>query len=256
MIAMLKLASVVIATFNPVTVLEANGTGAIDQQRPERLIAAIEGFPRPVMGRLARRGTAKLWDAPRPRLEALSLSMEYLSWQISLGGESYLRRMRHPKLSCQNLSVIIEQRSIVNAPAGLVWARVVTAEGINDEMLPWMTMGPPRGTTLSIDTVEVGVPLGRFWLRLFGVLPFDYDHLTIAELEPGRRFHEKSTMLSMRRWEHERVVEPAGNQTTVVFDRVTFEARLPVLTPVLARVIGRFFGHRHRRLAHYFDEQR
>lgn len=153
------------------------------------------------------------------------------------------------------LSVIVEQRSVVGAPVGLVWARVVTAEGINDEMLPWMTMSPPRGTTLSIDAVEVGVPLGRFWLRLFGVLPFDYDHLTIAELEPGRRFHEKSTMLSMRRWDHERIVEPAGTRATAVFDRVTFEPRLLFLTPVFARVIGWFFGHRHRRLARYFDEQ-
>jgi hypothetical protein len=76
---------------------------------------------------------------------------------------------------------------------GAVWARVVTFAGINDEMLPWMTMSPPRGTAIMrIDTVEVGEPLGRFWLRLFGVLPLDYDHLTFAELEPGRRFHEKS----------------------------------------------------------------
>lgn len=151
--------------------------------------------------------------------------------------------------------MIVEQRSVVCAPVGLVWARVVTADGINDEMLPWMTMRPPRGTTLSIDSVEVGVPLGRFWLRLFGVLPFDYDNLTIAELEPGRRFHEKSTMLSMRRWEHERVVEPAEDDATAVHDRVTFEARLPFLTPLLARVIGWFFGHRHRRLTRYFAER-
>ncbi len=150
-------------------------------------------------------------------------------------------------------SVLVEQRSVVDAPVALVWARVVTAEGINDEMLPWMTMSPPRGSTLSVDTVEVGVPLGRFWLRLFGVVPFDYDQLMIAELEPGRRFHEKSTMLSMKRWEHERVVEPAGDGTTAVLDRVTFEPRLPLLAPVFARVIGWFFGHRHRRLARYFD---
>ena len=63
-------------------------------------------------------------------------------------------------------------------------------------------------------------------------------------------------MLSMRRWEHERIVEPAGDEATAVLDRVTFEARLPFLTPVLARVVDGFFGHRHRRLARHFDEQR
>ncbi len=151
--------------------------------------------------------------------------------------------------------MIVEHRSVVRAPVGVVWARVVTAEGINDEMSPWMTMSPPRGTALKVDALEVGVQLGRFWLRLFGVLPFDYDRMTIAELEPGRRFHEKSSMLSMRRWEHERIVEPTGDRETLVVDRVTLEARLRFLTPAFARVIGWFFGHRHRRLARYFDHQ-
>lgn len=153
-------------------------------------------------------------------------------------------------------SVIVEQRSVVGAPVGLVWARVVTPEGINDEMRPWLTMSPPRGKTLSIDAVEVGIPLGRCWLRVFGVLPFDYDHLTIFELEPGRRFHEKSSMLSMRRWEHERILEPAGDEATAVLDRVTLEARLPFLTPVCVRVVAWFFRHRHRRLARHFDARR
>ncbi len=158
-------------------------------------------------------------------------------------------------LPCQDRVVIIEQRSVVRAPVARVWARVITAEGINDEMRPWLTMSPPRGSHLSIDTVDIGVPLGRFWLRLFGVVPFDYDHLMIAELELGRRFHEKSTMLSMRRWEHERILKPAGDEATAVLDRVTFEARLPFLTPLFAKVIGWFFGHRHRRLARFFSAQ-
>ena len=147
---------------------------------------------------------------------------------------------------------MIEQRSFIAAPVDSVWARVVTREGINDEMSPWMTMSPPRGTALRVDALEVGVPLGRFWLRLFGVLPFEYDRLMIAEMEPGRRFHEKSSMLSMRRWEHERILEPAGDRETLVLDRVTLEARLPFLTPVFARIVGWFFRHRHRRLARHF----
>ena len=142
-------------------------------------------------------------------------------------------------------------------PAGIdeVWARVVTPEGINDEMRPWMTMTMPRGTDgLTVETVPVGRPLGRAWLRLFGVVPFDYDHLTIAELEPGRGFHEVSTMLSMRRWEHERTLTVVGDETEVR-DRITFEPRLPVpgLAAVLARVLRAFFGHRHRRLNRHFS---
>ena len=53
------------------------------------------------------------------------------------------------------------------------------------------------------------------------------DHLTIVELDPGRRFLERSTMLSIRRWEHERtLVERDGG--CEVTDRVTFQMRPPL----------------------------
>ncbi len=147
-----------------------------------------------------------------------------------------------------------EREVEVSAPVGDVWARVVTAEGINDEMRPWMTMSLPQGASgLSIDEVRVGEPLGRAWLRLFGVIPFDYDALTVAELDPGRRFHEKSTMLSMRRWEHERTLSALG-ESTRVHDRVTFEPRLPIpgVASLLRRILRAFFGHRHRQLQKHF----
>jgi ligand-binding SRPBCC domain-containing protein len=151
--------------------------------------------------------------------------------------------------------MIIEQQSIVDAPAEQVWARVVTPEGINDEVRPWMTMSMPRGAkSLTVDNVPVGTPIGRCWLRLFGVLPFDYDLLTIAELVPGRSFDERSTMLSMRSWRHERSVEPDGDAKTVVRDRITFEIRalLRPLTPIVAAGLRALFGHRHRRLQRHF----
>ena len=151
--------------------------------------------------------------------------------------------------------MIIERKSIVDAPTEQVWARVVTPDGINDELRPWMTMSMPRGANdLTVDTVPVGTPIGRCWMRLFGVLPFDYDHLTIAELDPGRGFDEQSTMLSMRSWRHERTVEPDGDAKTVVRDRLTFELRTPLrpLTPIVTPGIGALFGHRHRRLQRHF----
>ena len=57
------------------------------------------------------------------------------------------------------------------------------------------------------------------------MLPFDYDNLMIAELFPGRGFHEESTMLSMRLWRHERTLEPDDTAKTLVRDRLTFELR-------------------------------
>jgi hypothetical protein len=152
-------------------------------------------------------------------------------------------------------TTVIERRSVVDASANRVWQRVVTPEGINDEMGPWMTMSLPRGAeSLTIDNVPVGTPIGRAWLRLFGVLPFDYDLLTITELQPGRSFREESTMLSMSRWQHERSVTPDGDTKAVVHDRITFQPRvgLRFATPVLAAGIGALFGHRHRRLQRHF----
>jgi ligand-binding SRPBCC domain-containing protein len=150
---------------------------------------------------------------------------------------------------------VIERRSVVAAAADAVWARVVTPEGINDELRPVMTMSMPRGAeALTVDNVPVGVPIGRAWLRLFGVLPFDYDQLTIAELEPGRRFREESTMLSMSLWRHERTVTPDGATASVVHDRVGFRLRagLRLSTPLVAVGIGALFSHRHRRLQRHF----
>jgi ligand-binding SRPBCC domain-containing protein len=104
------------------------------------------------------------------------------------------------------------------------------------------------------DNVPVGTPIGRCWLRLFGVLPFDYDHLRLAELDPGRGFDEQSTMMSMRRWRHQRTVTPGDDSKAIVRDRITFELRTPLrsATPIVAAGLRALFGHRHRRLQRHF----
>src|SRR5690625_740398 len=117
-------------------------------------------------------------------------------------------------------------------------------------MRPWMTMSMPWAAKgLTIDTIPLGRPVGRAWLRLFGLVPFEYDRLMLVERESGHRFLERSTMLSMRRWEHERTLTPVDGGTRV-HDRLVLEPRLPVpgLAGLLARVVGAFFRHRHRRL--------
>ena len=148
----------------------------------------------------------------------------------------------------------VEQVSIVSAPVARVWGRVVTPEGINHEMGPWLRMTMPRSLRgLTIEDVRVGEPLGRSWILALGLIPVDYDDLRLAELEPGRRFLERSTMLSMSLWEHERIVEPTGADSTRVADRLRFELRrapglLPGADRLAAGLVARFFAHRHRRL--------
>ena len=144
----------------------------------------------------------------------------------------------------------VEVASRLEAPAPAVWDRIASFEGVNDELRPLMRMtAPPDVRRLEPDQVVLGERICRSWVLLFGFLPFDYDDLVLVELEPGRGFHERSTMLSMRRWEHERWIEPDGEGACTLRDRLTFVPRLPL---PLAPVVRAIFRHRHRRLRKRF----
>lgn len=138
------------------------------------------------------------------------------------------------------------------APPGVVWDRVTTLQGIRDEMRPLIRMTLPGGIeSLDPATVRLGEPLGRSWLLLFGLIPFDYDELCLVRIDPGRGFLERSRMLSQRVWEHERTIEPDAGGCTIT-DRVAWEPRGPLPASWLAPVIGWFFRHRHSRLLKRF----
>jgi len=142
--------------------------------------------------------------------------------------------------------------SIVPAPPDTVWQRVTTFEGVNDELGPLVRMTcPPDLRTIDPAHVPLGRPWFRSWILLFGLVPFDWDHLRLISIEPGRGFHEDSTMLSQRRWVHERRLEPEGGGTRVT-DRIAFEPRLPLIGALLMPVFRAVFRHRHRRLAQHF----
>ncbi len=147
--------------------------------------------------------------------------------------------------------------SRVPAPAEAVWQRVTTPEGINHELMPVMRMTvPPSFRGVTIEQISPGTKVGRSYFLLLGFLPFDYDDITIAEIEPGRRFLESSTMMSMRTWRHERTVTPAGPDCEVR-DDVSFTVRapfsaIPGWSAVVGSILAALFRHRHRRLVAYF----
>lgn len=135
-----------------------------------------------------------------------------------------------------------------------VWARATSPEGINHELKPLMRMTIPDGLAdgLNSDRIELGKSLGRSWVLLFGVLPFDYDDITLVRLDPGRGFLEQSKLLSQRSWEHERTVEPNGSGGCVITDRVAWEPRLGLPGRPLRPLFRAIFRHRHRRLRDEF----
>ena len=142
--------------------------------------------------------------------------------------------------------------SRLDADAAEVWDRITRPDGINDELRPFLRMTMPRGIErLDPASVELGKPIGRSWILLFGVLPIDRDDITLVELEEGSSFLERSPMLSMRLWEHERTIEPDGDGSLVT-DRIRWQPRLGLPAAALRPMFRAFFRHRHRRLQSHF----
>jgi hypothetical protein len=145
-------------------------------------------------------------------------------------------------------------------PAAALWDSVSRLEGVNHELAPWLRMTVPRGLAgATIADLEPGRPAGRSWLLLGGLIPVDYDDLCIDEVEPPRRFLERSRMLTMDPWEHERTITPAGPAACLLADRLRFSLRRPLRSvPGIDRlamaIVAALFRHRHRRLAKLYGE--
>jgi ligand-binding SRPBCC domain-containing protein len=145
----------------------------------------------------------------------------------------------------------IEVSSRIAAPPDRVWSWIATADGVNDELGPWMRMTVPGGGDLDLDSIEVGKPIGRSWVLLFGLIPIDYDEINVIELDRGRRFVERSRMLSQRVWEHTRTIEAVDGGSEVT-DAIAWEPRLPIPGRALRPLFRAIFRHRHRRLRRRF----
>jgi ligand-binding SRPBCC domain-containing protein len=145
----------------------------------------------------------------------------------------------------------IQVSSLLDAPPERVWSWIATAEGVNDELGPWMRMTVPGGGDLDLDSIEVGKPIGRSWVLFLGLIPVDYDEINVVELDRGRGFVERSRMLSQRSWEHARTIEPVDGGC-VITDSIAWEPRLPLPARSLRPMFGAIFQHRHRRLRKRF----
>lgn len=135
--------------------------------------------------------------------------------------------------------------SDVAATADVVWAHATSAEGINFELFPLARMTFPRDPELlDPKRVRLGERHFRSWVLFLGFLPVEYDDLTLIELDPPRRFLERSPMLTQREWEHERTVEEFSWGTRVR-DRIRFTPRIRALGAVQFLVFRATFALRH-----------
>jgi len=155
----------------------------------------------------------------------------------------------------------VETMSRVPAAPEPVWDRATSPEGINHELGPWLRMTVPKNLRDGIpDDLVAPARLGRSWILAFGFLPVEFDDIHVAELEPGRRFQEESSMMLMSLWGHERVVERIGDGCDVT-DRISFELRrplrwLPGAYAFSGWIVAAVFRHRHRRLRDYFTKSK
>jgi ligand-binding SRPBCC domain-containing protein len=149
---------------------------------------------------------------------------------------------------------VFRKVSEIDCAVDLVWRRVTTQQGINDEMHPYLKMTMPRQfREKSIADVTPGTRIGKSFLLLFGIIPFGFDDITVAKIEPGRMFREESVMTGMRLWVHHRALEPQGEKT-IITDEITLAPQAPMgLIPgwskLLSIILSAFFTHRHRRLS-------
>lgn len=143
--------------------------------------------------------------------------------------------------------------SVLHAPVDVVWARATSAAGITHEFAPWLRMTlPPDFVRLDAQDVPLNTRLFRSWLLLGGVLPIDYDDLVLVSIDPGRGFHERSSMASALVWEHRRTLRDDAPGRCVLTDVVRFVPRVGFIAPALLAIATRTFAHRHRQLRKHF----
>ncbi len=134
-----------------------------------------------------------------------------------------------------------------------MWRHAVSPTGVNRELRPLLRMTFPSGISDLTAGWRPGERLCRSWLLVAGLLPVEFDDVVFADVEPGRRFLERSSLFTQRVWEHERVVETFSSGCRVT-DRVRFLPRLPWLDSLFGLLFKAIFRLRHRNLRGLFGE--
>ncbi|MFT4572198.1 MAG: ligand-binding SRPBCC domain-containing protein [Candidatus Binatia bacterium] len=132
-----------------------------------------------------------------------------------------------------------------------LWEHSTNPDGINREFRPLLTMTFPEATLAITENWQPGKRLFRSWMLLGGFLPVEYDDIALVEVDPGRRFLERSEMFSQSIWEHERTIEPVDGGA-LLRDRLHFRPRIAVLGPAYGWIFKLVFRVRHRNLRRLF----
>ncbi len=144
-----------------------------------------------------------------------------------------------------------EIESRIRLSRGEAWQHATSPEGVNAELWPILRMTFPTSLSSLADDWQPGRPLCRSWILLFGVLPVEYDDVTFVEIDEGRRFLERSEMLTQKLWQHEREIVEIPTGVRIV-DRVSFRSRVAFFEPIQLAIFRAIFRYRHDRLRRLF----
>jgi len=143
--------------------------------------------------------------------------------------------------------------SHLGCTASELWGHAITPQGINRELFPLLKMTSPK--SYQNRSGMTGVPLNqklfRSWILLFGVIPVEYDDITVVEMIPEQKFVEVSTMCTQKVWRHERRFTQVS-EVCEVTDQVTFEPKLKLFGPVQLMIFRLVFQLRHKNLKRIF----
>jgi len=143
--------------------------------------------------------------------------------------------------------------SELDAPANAIWDVVGTMAGVNAELGPWIRMtAPGDASRFRVEDAPIGETIFHSWVLFGGVLPIDRHSMRLVAVNHGQGFVEDSVSWSERRWGHQRDLDPVSEHRTRVTDRLTFTPRVEASGPMLVRVVGAVFRHRHRQLRKRF----
>ena len=153
-------------------------------------------------------------------------------------------------------SFTIQVTSLVNGSKSDVWDSISSFKGVNRELSPFLQMTCPEpNTKLSKSMESHDTPLFTSWLLLFGFLPVEYDCLRLENVTEGEGFKERSSMLMMSEWHHDRtLISENVNETlrTRVIDVISFTPRLYILGWIMVYIVRFLFHHRHVNLRRQF----
>jgi ligand-binding SRPBCC domain-containing protein len=153
-----------------------------------------------------------------------------------------------------NASYSFTMSSHLAASAERVWAHASDFRELNREFWPLLRMTyPPGRARMTPGSFPLGKVAFRSWLLLFGVVPVEYDDITLVELAPGQHFAEVSALLTIREWRHRRSVAPEG-PGCVLQDEIAFIPRWRLAASAQFRASRLVFQLRHRALRRLFGD--